>query len=100
MGLISVVDVKRCNNRRGWRWRAYRLTESSIHHTDMSINSELKKVCKLTDLTVDEILSISESEMEDFIDMDSDEILIVLEDNGWEYPEDVACVAGYYGHEL
>ena len=36
MGLISVADVKRCNNRRGWRCRAYRLTESSIHHTDMT----------------------------------------------------------------
>lgn len=66
----------------------------------MSINSELKKVCKLTDLTVAEILEICECEMEDFVDMDSDEIVQCLEDNGWEYPEDVPCVAGYYGREI
>lgn len=66
----------------------------------MSIKSELKKVCKLTDLTVEEILEICECEMEDFIDMESDEIIQCLEDNGWEHPELSACVAGYYGREI
>ena len=66
----------------------------------MSINSELKKVCKKTDLTVEEILEICECEMEDFADMEWDEIVQCLEDNGWEHPELSTCVAWYYGHEL
>ena len=66
----------------------------------MSINSELKKVCELTDLAVAEILEICECEMEDFADMDSGDIIQCIEDNGWEHPEDVSCIAGYYGHEL
>jgi hypothetical protein len=36
MGLINVADVKRCNNRRGWRCRTCRLTESSITTLDMT----------------------------------------------------------------
>jgi hypothetical protein len=66
----------------------------------MSINSELKKVCKLTDLTVAEILEICECEMEDFVDMDSGDIVRCLEDNGWEHPELSAYAEGFYDREM
>ena len=64
----------------------------------MSVKSELKKVCKWTDLTVEEILEICECEMEDFVDMESDEIMQCLEDNGWEHPESVYA-DGFYDRE-
>ena len=78
------------------------LIMGSVHHhrTDMSLNSEFKKVCQWTDLTVAQILEICECEKEDFADDCAEDILMCLNDNGWDHPDDVACVGGYYGHAL
>ena len=57
---------------------------SSKPHKDMSLHSELKKVCQWTNLSIAEILEICECEKEDFAEDCAEDIMMCLNDNGFD----------------
>ena len=60
MSLISVSNVKRCNNRRSWRCRACRLTKSLITTPDMSKTTAADVFAADLKATADAINAITE----------------------------------------
>ena len=60
MRLISVSNVKRCNNRRSWRCRACRLTKSLITTPDMSKTTAADVFAADLKATADAINAITE----------------------------------------
>ncbi len=67
---------------------------SSKPHKNMSLNSEFKKVCQWTDLSVAQILEICECDKEDFADDCAEDIMMCLNDNGFDTSERDSFVWG------